>query len=136
MRDIYLGVKKTKREVELFLDELHDVLNNEDFDIDRDFIMNIKKKPDDEQHSTTYTLADLDYDTYDVIERLKELSVSEYSQTLLDKDDNNPPLLYVFGKTINDKQVYIKIKIKGESRQRVLCISFHYARDIMTFPFA
>lgn len=106
MRDIYLGVKTTKREVELFLDELHDVLNNEDFD------------------------------TYDVIERLKELNVSEYSQTLLDKDDINPPLLYVFGKTINDKQVYIKIKIKGESRQRVLCISFHYARDVMTFPFA
>ena len=91
---------------------------------------------DDEEHSTPYTLLDLDYDMWDVVERLKELTVSEYSETKIDKDDLNPPLLFVFGKEINKKLVYVKLKIKGDQKRRVLCVSFHYARDPMKFPYA
>ena len=57
---------------------------------------------------------DLDYDTEDVAERLKELTVAEYSETKIDTDDLNPPLLFVFGKDINSELVYIKVKIKGD----------------------
>ncbi|MBQ9886283.1 MAG: hypothetical protein IJM37_05435 [Lachnospiraceae bacterium] len=42
----------------------------------------------------------------------------------------------VFGKNINDKMVYIKLKIKGEARRKVLCLSFHYAEYDMNFPYA
>ena len=56
---------------------------------------------------------DLDYDAGDVVARLKELTVEEYSETKIDKDDSDPPLLFAFGKDINNKLVYVKLKIKG-----------------------
>ena len=47
-----------------------------------------------------------------MVKRLKELSVQEYSETKIDKDDINPPLLFVFGKDIEEKLIYIKLKVK------------------------
>lgn len=95
-----------------------------------------KTKKNDEQFSTTYTLLDLGYDMFDVVERLKELTIKEYSETLIDKDDLNPPMLFVFGKDIQCRQVYIKLKIKGVLARHVLCVSFHYAKRKMQFPYA
>ena len=133
---IFLSIQSKKREVIAFLEELKELLGKEDFDIDLDLTLIKKKKVDDEEHSTPYTLLDLDYDAWDVVERLKELTVAEYSETKIDKDDLDPPLLFVFGKDINRKLVYVKLKIKGSQRRRVLCVSFHYARDPMKFPYA
>ena len=79
-------------------------------------------------------MLDLDYDTSDIVERLKELTLAEYSETLIDKDDSTPPLLFVFGKSIDNKLVYIKLKIKGNTSKKILCLSFHYARHNMNFP--
>ena len=107
-----------------------------DFNIDTDFILIRKNKKDDLEHSTPYTLLDLDYDIKDVADRLKELTVEEYSVTKIDKDDLEPPLLFVFGKEINRKLVYIKLKIKGDQKRYVLCVSFHYAKNKMRFPYA
>lgn len=128
-------MKSNRKEVVAFLKELKDILNKENFNIDSDFTL-IKKKKHDEEHSTPYTLLDLDYDVWDVVERLKELTLAEYSETKIDKDDLNPPELFVFGKNINRKLVYIKLKIKGNHKRRVLCVSFHYARESMNFPYA
>lgn len=136
MLAIFLSTQSKKREVIVFLEELKELLGKEDFDIDTDFALIKKKKIDDEEHSTPYTMLDLGYDTWDVVERLKELTVAEYSETKIDKDDLDPPLLFVFGKDINRKLVYVKLKIKGDQRRRVLCVSFHYARDPMKFPYA
>lgn len=94
------------------------------------------KKKEDEKYSTPYTLLDLDYDISDVVERLKELTIREYSETLVDKDDLNPPVLFVFGKYINNRQIYVKLKIKGNPLKHILCVSFHYAKKKMSFPFA
>lgn len=80
-------------------------------------------------------MVDLDYDESDIVERLKELTLDEYSETLIDKDDDKPPLLFVFGKDINNRLVYIKLKIKGEKSKKVLCLSFHYAKHTMPFPY-
>ena len=134
--DIYLSTQSKKREVIAFLDELKELLGKEDFDIDSDLTLIRKKKIDDEEHSTPDTLLDLDYDTWDVAERLRELTVAEYSETKIDKDDLDPPLLFVFGKNINRRLVYVKLKIKGDQRRRALCVSFHYAREPMKFPYA
>ena len=97
--------------------------------------MIIRSRKDEIEYSTNYTLVDLEYDSFDVVERLKELTVAEYSETLIDKDDDKPPLLFVFGKDINNKLVYIKLKIKGETDKKVLCLSFHYAKYDMKFPY-
>lgn len=129
-------MQSNKREVIAFLEELKELLGNEDFNIDSDLTLIRKRKPNDEEHSTPFTLLDLDYDMSDVVEKLKELTVSEYSETKIDKDDLNPPLLFVFGKDINRKLVYVKLKIKGEQKRRVLCVSFHYAKNPMIFPYA
>ena len=134
--DIFLSTQSKKRDVIAFLEGLKALLGNDDFNIDTDLVMIRKNKKDDMEHSTPYTLLDLDYDTEDVVERLKELTVEEYSETKFDKDDLNPPLLFVFGKVINRKLVYVKLKIKGNRRKHVLCVSFHYARDKMDFPYA
>ena len=129
-------MQSKKREIVAFLEELKGLLGKDDFNIDSDILLIKKRKPKDEAHSTPYTLLDLDYDILDVVERLKELSVAEYSETKIDKDDLNPPLLFVFGKDINNKLVYIKLKIKDDNKKRVLCVSFHYAKEPMTFPYA
>lgn len=130
---IFLSIQSKKREVVAFLDELQILLGKEDFDIN---LIRKKKQGEDWKYSTPYTLLDLDYDTEDVVNRLKELTVEEYSETKIDKDDLNPPLLFVFGKDINGKLVYVKLKIKGDQQKYVLCVSFHYAKDKMSFPYA
>ena len=133
---IFLSTQSKKGEVAAFLKELKMFLGKGDFNIDTDFILIRKNKKDDMEHSTPYTLLDLDYDIEDVVDRLKELTVEEYSETKIDKDDLDPPLLFVFGKNINRKLIYIKLKIKGDQKRHVLCVSFHYAKDKMKFPYA
>ena len=134
---IFLSMQSKKSEVLMFLDELKLILYSQDFNLDNDFTLIRKKKKDtDQKYSTPYTLLDLDYDANDVVDRLKELTIEEYSETKIDKDDLNPPFLFVFGKDINNQLVYVKLKIKGEQHRHVLCVSFHYAKEKMTFPYA
>lgn len=134
VRYIKIPIRSDKKEVKTFLNELKDILEAKDFNIDNNLLI-IKSRKDEIQYSTNYTMTDLEYDSLDVVERLKELTVAEYSETLMDKDDDKPPLLFVFGKDINGKLIYIKLKIKGESARRVLCLSFHYAKHDMEFPY-
>ena len=135
---IFLSRISKRQEVLAFLEELKAFLKGNDFDIDHDLILIKKKKVDDEEYSTPYTLLDLDYSSEDVVNRLKELTVAEYSETKIDKDDFNPPLLFVFGKDINRRLVYVKLKIKKKENLRtyILCVSFHYAKEKMKFPYA
>ena len=134
---IFLSMQSKKSEVLMFLDELKSILYSQDFNLDTDLTLIRKKKKDaDQKYSTPYTLLDLDYDANDVVDRLKELTIEEYSETKIDRDDLNPPLLFVFGKDINNQLVYVKLKIKGEQHRHVLCVSFHYAKEKMTFPYA
>ena len=135
---IFLSRISKRQEVVAFLEELKAFLKGNDFDIDHDLILIKKKKVDDEEYSTPYTLLDLDYNSEDVVNRLKELTVVEYSETKIDKDDLTPPLLFVFGKDINRRLVYMKLKIKKKEnlRKHILCVSFHYAKKKMKFPYA
>lgn len=137
MAKLILSLQSKKGEVVAFLGELHKLLGREDFDINTDLnLIRKKKQGDDQKYSTPYTLLDLDYDTEDVVNRLKELKVEEYSETKIDKDDLNPPLLFVFGKDINGRLIYVKLKIKGGQQKHILCVSFHYAKHEMKFPYA
>lgn len=136
MIGIFLSYQSKKREVVAFLDELHKLLESDDFDINTDLnLVRKKKQGDGQKFSTPYTLLDLDYDAEDVVNRLKELKVEEYSETKIDKDDVNPPILFVFGKDVNGRPIYVKLKIRDQQKQ-VVCVSFHYAKDKMEFPYA
>jgi hypothetical protein len=132
--DIRINIQSDKKDVKVFLKELKDILNSEKFNTGEDMIV-VKSKKDEIEYSTEYLMVDLDYDESDIVERLKELTLDEYSETLIDKDDDKPPLLFVFGKDINNRLVYIKLKIKGEKSKKVLCLSFHYAKHTMPFPY-
>ena len=90
----------SRKDVKLFLEELKNILNSDTFDIDKNLLI-IKSKKDEIEFSTNYTILDLEYNSMDIVERLKELTISEYSETLYDRDDDNPPKLFVFGKDIN-----------------------------------
>lgn len=132
---MFLSTQSNRREVITFLDELNKLLEREDFDAGRQFMLITKKKPDEEEYSTPYTLLDLDYSMEDVLERIRELTVEEYSETKIDRDNLDPPQLYVFGKKINSRLIYIKLKVRGDPGRIVLCVSFHYAKDRMKFPY-
>lgn len=119
---IKIPIQSTKR-CKKFLNKLMTILNSQNFNEDNDLII-IKSTKDDIQFSTRYLMLDLDYDTSDIVERLKELTLAEYSETLIDKDDSNPPLLFVFGKSIDNKLVYIKLKIKGNTAKRYYVYHF------------
>lgn len=127
-------IRSSKKDVESFLGELNEILKGKDFDINCNLLI-IKSSKEEICYSTGYTMIDLEYDSSDVVERLKELTVADYSETLFDNDDDNPPLLFVFGKDINGKLIYIKLKVKTEITKRVLCLSFHYAKHKMEFPY-
>ncbi len=133
---MFLSFQTKKNEVVAFLDELHKLLESDDFDINTDLnLIRKKKRVEEQKFSTPYTLLDLDYDAEDVVSRLKELKVEEYSETKIDTNDVNPPILFVFGKDINGKLIYVKLKIRDLKKQ-VVCVSFHYAKDKMEFPYA
>lgn len=104
------------------MDELHKLLESDDFDINTDLNLVRKKKQGDNQiFSTPFTLLDLDYNAEDVAERLKELKVEEYSETKIDKDDVNPLILFVFGKGINGKLIYVKLKLEISRNRWYVC---------------
>lgn len=131
---IRVKIHSDRKAVNSFLNELRKLLTGKHFNIDRELII-IKSKKERIEYSTSYTMVDLEYDAYDVAEILKKLTAREYSHTLIDRNDDNPPLLFVFGKEINGRMVYIKLKMKGDENRRILCLSFHYAEYDMEFPY-
>lgn len=136
VKTILLDLKLKRNDVDAFLCELKSLIRSKDFDIDKDFTLIMKHKPEEEEFSTISTLLDLEYSASDVVNVLNGLSVDDYSEAKIDKDDLNPPTLFIFGRIIKNKQVYIKLKIKKKQRRHVLVVSFHYAKHKMKFPFA
>ncbi len=133
---IKIPVISKKVEVQDFLNDLKVILESKNFNVETNFLLNWSYKAQNkEKFSTPYTMLDLEYDSSDVVERLKELTLSEYSETLFDKNDDHPPLLYVFGKHIKGHLIYIKLKIKEKRSKYILCVSFHYAEHEMKFPY-
>lgn len=128
-------MQTNKNDVKKFLEKLHGILNSSGFDVDSNFVLiQVPKPVEDMKFSTPYTLMDLDYDAEDVVDVLKTLTVQDYSETLLDTGDVDPPVMFVFCKELKKKEVYIKIKIR-ELSNNVICISFHYAKHKMNRPY-
>ena len=126
-------VISSKEEVEIFLHDLISVLNNPNFDIDKDLDILSKKKKESpvDPCTTANTMLELDFDSKDVWHQLMSLDVSEYLETFI--DDKNPlwPPFFAFAKSIKNREVYIKAKIRNRVNGKVFCVSFHFAR----YPF-
>ena len=118
-----------KKHVQDFLNKLSEVLSDPEFNISQNFLFITRG-------TNLQTLADLDYDTEHVVENLRTLTVEEFCEAKIDKDNAQPPFLMVFGRTIDQKLVYIKIKIREkEDCSIVVCVSFHFADYPMNFPY-
>lgn len=79
------------------------------------------------------TLSDLEITPIYRKEILYELEVLDYSQGPLEDNMLNGAEMWVFGKTIKTKEVYIKITM-GKPSLSVMCISFHLAEHPMNYP--
>lgn len=128
----------SKKDIKNFLKNVSDIISNESFDINTDFQIILTKQKDDPLsiYTTQNTLLDLNYDTTDVLREIQSLTVEDYSETMIDDKRKGFNLLHVFGKLINGKEVYIKIGFKKEKNDVIFCISFHYSKYKMNYPYA
>lgn len=128
-----------KKDIETFLVEMNSILCSPDFDIDRDFMFtDIRANDDpDDEFTNANTMLELGFDRYDVVEHLKTLTVEEYTESMLDTVAKDMSFFHVFGRKIQGRDVYIKIRIKLRKigTKYVFCVSFHFARHSIThFP--
>lgn len=125
------GYIATKGNVKTFLKEVSDILEIPGSRLD---IMPREDKLI--EYSTEYCLRTLEFETKDVIEELKKLKLSEYVECCPDERNPKSKDYYIFCRVYNQKQVYIKIKIRSYDNKVILCMSFHYAEyEITRFPY-
>ena len=80
------------------------------------------------------TLIALEFQVEDVKKELRELSVLHFSEGPLSDILYKSADMWVFGKMIQGKEVYIKVSM-GQYGEKVLCISFHFSDYEMKYPY-
>jgi hypothetical protein len=112
----------SKREVEKFLNELK--VKIEIFSIL--FL--------DDRGKNAQTLHDLEISASKRKELIKALKVEDYSEGPLEEKMRGILPMWVFGKEVKKKEVYIKISM-GIENTNAICISFHIAEYPMKYPY-
>ena len=112
----------TKQEVELFLKELHVKIK----------IFGLLFF--DDRRKNQQALHDLEITPAYRKEIISSLKAEDYSQGPLEEQMHGILPMWVFGKKIKQKEVYIKISM-GTENNGVICISFHIAEHPMSYPF-
>lgn len=88
----------------------------------------------DQRGKNFETLASLEIRPIEREQVLDDLVVENYSQGPLPEEIFNGADMWVFGKMVKGKEIYIKITMGSESA-KTLCISFHTAEHKMNYPF-
>ena len=88
----------------------------------------------DDRGKNTQTLFDLEITRNQRLEILKTLSIKDYSEGPLEEKLHNGADMWVFGKIVKEKEVYIKITM-GMTGVQAICISFHISEHPMNYPF-
>lgn len=112
----------TKEEVKTFLSDFHLKMSIWSIIFRTDRAKNVK------------TLADLEITGNDQRKIIENLDAIDYSEGPKEDTLNKGTDLWVFGKIVKNKEVYIKITMGKEGRN-VICISFHISEHPMTYPF-
>ena len=112
----------TLAEIQKFLNEFHQKV--EVFDI---FFM-------DDREKNLSAIDDLGIIRGMRKEVIKSLTVDDYSEGPIKNILNAWGDLWVFGKDVEGKEVYIKISY-GMPNRRAICISFHLAEYPMNYPY-
>lgn len=104
------------------------------------FLKNFKEKLNfwdvffrDDRGKNTQTLAELEIRPIERINILEKLEVKDYSEGPLEEKLYGGTDMWVFGKIVKKREVYIKITM-GAMNNSVICISFHLAEHKMNYP--
>lgn len=87
----------------------------------------------DDRGKNTQALVDLELRPIERKSTLENLVMKDYSEGPLEEKLYGGSDMWVFGKNIKSKEVYIKITI-GANGSSVICISFHLAEHKMHYP--
>lgn len=119
-----------EEEVSQFVLQLRNILTSSRFNVKTDLDILMKKKSESplDPFTTFNTLLALGFDSSDICYQLLSLGVDDYLETIIDDKDSILPPFQVFVKEINRREVYIKIKIRDASMNKIFCVSFHFAR--------
>lgn len=112
----------TKEQVEAFLNELHTKMKI--FDI-------IFRDDRGKNQSTLQELEIVPSYRKVVIENLQS---EDYVQGPVVDELNRIGEMWVFGKDVKGREIYIKVMISGQTSQTI-CISFHIAEHPLVYPF-
>jgi len=80
------------------------------------------------------TMKELELSVVGVKEELKKIEVADYSQGPLEEVVFQGMPMWVFGRSIKSREVYIKITM-GKKDEDPICISFHFSEFPMAYPF-
>ena len=111
----------TQREVEAFLAEFHIKMK----------IWKVLYR--DDRGKNTQALANLELRPNDRTKILEKLKPTDYADGPLAENLNFGSDMWIFGKDIKSREVYIKITL-GATDREVICISFHIAEHPMNYP--
>ena len=112
----------TLHEIQLFLSEFHTKMG----------IWGIVIR--DDRGKNRQTLLDLEMTTTGRNTVLNSLAWHDYSQGPMPDTLNGGPAMWVFGKMVRGKEIYIKITM-GIKGAQVICISFHISDYPMNYPY-
>lgn len=112
----------TKQEVEQFLNQFKVKL-----DIWGVFFM-------DEREKNKQTMIQMNFRQLDRLKVVRSIDVEDYSEGPICDQLNGFGEMWVFGKDVNEREVYVKICL-GKPGTKTICISFHIAEFPMKYPF-
>ncbi len=78
-------------------------------------------------------MLDLDITREERLAALAKLASEDYSEGPLEEKLHGGQDMWVFGKEVKSKELYIKIAL-GFKGAKVICISFHVAEHKMSYP--
>lgn len=87
----------------------------------------------DDRGKNLQTLIELELRTKERKTVLERLETEDYSEGPLEEKLYGGTAMWVFGKTIKKREVYIKITM-GAPGTSVICISFHLSQHRMHYP--
>jgi hypothetical protein len=88
----------------------------------------------DDRGKNANTLTELEIRPIDREKVILGLTVDDYSEGPVEETLYRGSAMWVFGKNVKNREVYIKITM-GLTGERVICISFHLAEYPIKYPF-
>lgn len=88
----------------------------------------------DDRGINQQTMHDLEISPAKRKEIIKSIQTEDYSEGPLDEKMHGMLPMWVFGKQVKKKEVYIKVSMGIENSQAV-CLSFHIAKHPMNYPY-